>query len=143
MPAGLFITPVLLLPSAIEERNVKLLIHNETSKDIYIPSVLANVYPTDTITTLSVDQNSTEIYPQLFEFGESSLLNTLEQRLRQKLSTRGDVFSTQEWDVGLAEGVEHRIRLQDTKCGKGGVERRNALRGEWVRRRAGNQWATE
>ncbi len=39
---------------------------------------------------------------------------TLEQRLRQKLSTRGDVFSTQEWDVGLAQGVEHRIRLQDT-----------------------------
>ncbi len=50
LPAGLFITPVLLLPSAIEERNVKLLVHNETSKDIYIPAgtILANVYPTDT-----------------------------------------------------------------------------------------------
>ncbi len=28
-------------------------------------------------------------------------------------------------------------------CGEGGVERRNALRGERVRRRAGNQWASE
>ncbi|KAK3515925.1 hypothetical protein QTP86_004944, partial [Hemibagrus guttatus] len=38
-----------------------------------------------------------------------------EQRLRQKLSVRGDVFSTNEWDVGLAKGVEHQIRLQDNK----------------------------
>ncbi len=28
-------------------------------------------------------------------------------------------------------------------CGEGGVEKRNALRGERVRRRAGNQWASE
>ncbi len=117
LPAGLFITPVLLLPSEVKERNVKLLVHNETSKDIYIPAgtVLANVYPTDTITTISGDQSSTEIDPQRFAFGESSLPKTWEKRLRQKLSTRGDVFSTHEWDVGLAQGVEHRIRLQDTK----------------------------
>ncbi len=28
-------------------------------------------------------------------------------------------------------------------CGEGGVEKRNALGGERVRRRAGNQWASE
>ncbi len=73
------------------------------------------MYSTDTITTISGDHSSAEIYPQLFEFGESSLPKTWEKRLRQKLSTIGDVFSTQEWDVGLAQRVEHRIRLQDTK----------------------------
>ncbi len=117
LPAGLFITPVILPPSAVEERHVKVLVHNETSKDISIPAgtVMANVYPTDTITTLSGGQSSTVIDPQLFDFGESSLPKPWEKRLRQKLSTRGEVFSKHEWDMGLAQGVEHRIRLQDTK----------------------------
>ncbi len=43
LPAGLFITPVLLLPSAVEEKNVKLLVHNETSKDI-LYTVLLELY---------------------------------------------------------------------------------------------------
>ncbi len=42
LPAGLFIT-VLLLPSAVEEKNVKLLVHNETSKDI-LYTVLLELY---------------------------------------------------------------------------------------------------
>ncbi len=33
--------------------------------------------------------------------------------------------------------------LLETYCGEGGVGRRNALRGEWVRRRAGKQLASE
>ncbi|KAK3554888.1 hypothetical protein QTP86_000921 [Hemibagrus guttatus] len=51
----------------------------------------------------------------LFDFGGSVIPGAWEQRLRQKLSVRGDVFSTNEWDVGLAKGVEHQIRLQDNK----------------------------
>ncbi|KAF7646900.1 hypothetical protein LDENG_00180850 [Lucifuga dentata] len=36
-------------------------------------------------------------------------------RLRQKLSKRGNVFSLNEWDVGLAKDVEHHIQLSDSR----------------------------
>lgn len=58
LPAGTFITPVVLPSSAMEGRNIQVLIHNETSKDISIPAgtVMANVYPTDTLTVSSGEQ---------------------------------------------------------------------------------------
>ncbi len=117
LPAGTFITPVVLPSSAVEGRNIQVLVHNETSKDISIPAgmVMDNVYPTDTLTVTSGEQSSQVIDPSLFNFGESSIPKAWEWRLRQKLSTRGDVFSTGEWDVGLARGVEHHVRLNDTK----------------------------
>ncbi|XP_067293892.1 uncharacterized protein [Pseudorasbora parva] len=116
LPAGTFITPV-VLPSSAVGQQIKILLHNETSKDISIPAgtVIANVYPTDTVTVSTGEQTSQEIDPSLFNFGESSIPEAWERRLRQKLSTRGDVFSTNEWDVGLARGVEHPIRMTDIK----------------------------
>ena len=36
-------------------------------------------------------------------------------RLAEKLSQRTGVFSVEEWYVGLAMGVEHRIRMNDTR----------------------------
>ncbi len=44
---------------------------------------------------------------------------------------------------GLQAGELTGLRRAVGVCGEGGVERRNALRGERVRRRAGNQWASE
>ncbi len=44
---------------------------------------------------------------------------------------------------GLQAGGLTGLRRAVGVCGKGGVERRNALGGERVRRRAGNQWASE
>ncbi len=41
---------------------------------------------------------------------------------------------------GIGSNI-HVVGLAD--CGEGGVGRRNALRGERVRRRAGKQWASE
>lgn len=86
LPAGLFITPVILPPSAVEERNVKVLVHNGTSRDISIPAgtVITNVYPTDTLTTTSGDQSSTVIDSQLFDFGVSLLLEAWEKKLSTK-----------------------------------------------------------
>ncbi|KAI5627544.1 hypothetical protein C0J50_12903, partial [Silurus asotus] len=118
LPSGMFITPVVLPSSAVHGKNIQVLVHNETSKDIYIPTgtVVAHVYPTDTLAVPSGDFNRSEtLDPTLFDFGESSIPKTWEVRLRQKLSSRGDVFSTGEWDVGLAHGVEHHIRLTDTR----------------------------
>ncbi|KAL1271694.1 hypothetical protein QQF64_030710 [Cirrhinus molitorella] len=114
LPAGTFITPVVLPSSAINGENLQVLVHNETSKNISIPAgtVVANVYPTDTLSVPARVSNSSKVIdPALFDFGESSIPKAWELRLRQKLSARGDVFSTNEWDVGLACGVEHHIRL--------------------------------
>ncbi|KAI7797198.1 hypothetical protein IRJ41_020208, partial [Triplophysa rosa] len=117
LPAGLLIIPVLLPSSAIEEKTIKVLMQNETSKDIHISAgtVIANVYPTDTVLATFGSQNSAVIDPQLFDFGEAEIPEAWEKRLRQKLSVRGDVFSIHEWEVGLAQGVEHHIRLHDNK----------------------------
>ncbi|RXN37217.1 Retrovirus-related Pol polyprotein from transposon 297 [Labeo rohita] len=118
LPAGTFITPVVLPSLAVDGKSIQILVHNETSKDISIPAgtIVAHMYPTDTLTVPSGGSNSSEVIdPMLFDFSESSIPKTWELRLRQKLSTRGDVFSTGEWDVGLVCGVEHHIRLTDTK----------------------------
>lgn len=117
LPAGTFITPFVLPFSTIQDNSVQVLVHNETSKDISIPSgtIMANVYLTDTLTVGSGEKSSQVIDPSLFKFEDSSIPELWEMRLRQKLAVRSDVFSTNEWDVGLAQGVEHNIRLTDTK----------------------------
>lgn len=52
LPAGLFITPVVLPFSAIKVDTLQLPVHNETSKEVAVPpgAVLAHMFPTDTVT---------------------------------------------------------------------------------------------
>ncbi len=52
-------------------------------------------------------------------------------------------FLSRNGGGGLQAGGLTGLRRAVGVCGEGGVERRNALRGERVRRRAGNQWASE
>ncbi|XP_052387224.1 uncharacterized protein LOC127934090 [Carassius gibelio] len=118
LPAGLFILPVVLPSSAVEENKFKVLIKNETCKEVTIPSgtVLAHVYPTDTVTVASVTPTKAKtIDPKVFDFTKSTIPKEWEDRFRQKLSERGNVFSQEEWDVGLAKDVKHCIRLSDTR----------------------------
>lgn len=53
--------------------------------------------------------------PKLFNFSDSSISEEWKMRLSHKLAERRNVFSLHEWDVGLAKGVEHQIRLSDTR----------------------------
>ncbi|RXN17862.1 Retrovirus-related Pol polyprotein from transposon 297 [Labeo rohita] len=118
LPAGLFILPVVLPSSAVEENKVRVLIKNETCKEITIPvgTVIAHVFPTDTVTAASdVPTKPKRIDPKLFDFSKSEIPKQWEDRLRQKLCERGNVFSVEEWDVGLAKDVKHHIRLSDSK----------------------------
>lgn len=118
LPAGLFIVPVVLHSSAVEENKCKVLIKNETCKDVTIPigTVVAHVFPTDTVTVASDIQTKSKcIDPKLFDFRKSTIPKEWEDRLRQKLSEKGNVFSLEEWDVGLARDVKHRIRLSDPR----------------------------
>ncbi len=56
-----------------------------------------------------------EIDPNLIDFGDSPVPVEWKNRLRQKLMQKRNVFSLHEWEVGLAKGVEHCIRLADTR----------------------------
>ncbi|KAL1249378.1 hypothetical protein QQF64_020383 [Cirrhinus molitorella] len=118
LPAGLFIVPVVLPSAAVEENKVKVLIKNETGKDITLPvgTVLAHMFHTDTVTAASESPSKHKmIDPKLFDFSKSSIPKQWENRLRHKLAERGNVFSVEEWDVGLAKDVKHHIRLSDSK----------------------------
>lgn len=58
---------------------------------------------------------TTEFDANLINFGDSPVSEEWKQRLRKKLSTRSSVFPLHEWDVGLAKGVEHTIRMSHSR----------------------------
>ncbi|GAA6112138.1 uncharacterized protein LOC120477845, partial [Tachysurus ichikawai] len=86
LPAGLFIPPVILPSSAVDVNNSRVLIHNETSKDLSIPAstIIAHVFPTDTVTVVPGVQNTKPIDPELFNFGRSTIPAAWEERLRER-----------------------------------------------------------
>ncbi|XP_072572259.1 uncharacterized protein [Paramormyrops kingsleyae] len=118
VPAGLLIPPAVLHFSDIDLQKFRVPIHNETFSDISIPAgtVVAHLFATDTVTEISKTNQVQEVIdPELFDFGESPIPEIWKTRLRSKLSERGGGFSLDEWDVGVATGVEHHIRLHDSK----------------------------
>ncbi len=104
--------------SAVDVNNLRVLIHNETSKYLSIPAgtVIAHVFPTDTVTVAhEIPESKGPLNPELFNFWEAPIPAAWEKRLRLKLAEQSNVFSTEEWDVGLAKDVTHQIRLRDTR----------------------------
>lgn len=59
--------------------------------------------------------NSVKFDANQINFGDSPLPEEWKERLRKKVAQCADVFSLHEWDVGLAKGVEHSIRLADER----------------------------
>lgn len=116
LPAGVLVPPVVVPFSAIDANHFRILVRNDTLKEKSIPTgtVLARVYATDTVREA---KNAVKVCPEidfeLFDFGNSPVPPEWKVRLRQKLSQRVNVFSLSDWDVGLAKGVEHHIRLRD------------------------------
>ncbi|KAI3375885.1 hypothetical protein L3Q82_004151 [Scortum barcoo] len=104
-----------------EEVNVsyfRVLVQNESLTETVIPvgTVIGHVYLTDAVIPLSPSKTTaTEFDANLIDFGDSPVSEEWKERLRQKLSTRSQVFSLHEWDVGLAKGVEHTIRMSDPR----------------------------
>ncbi len=72
------------------------------------------MYVSDIVTVAQPDElKTTFLDPNLFNFGDSPISEDWKKRLSQKLAERGTIFSLPEWEVGLAKGVEHQIRLND------------------------------
>ncbi|KAL1265357.1 hypothetical protein QQF64_003384 [Cirrhinus molitorella] len=94
LPSGLFVSPVVMPSSAVDVTNFRVLLHNETKISQFQRGALN---------------------PELFKFGEAPIPAVWEKRLRLKLAERSNVFSTEEWDVGLVKDVTHQIRLSDPR----------------------------
>lgn len=118
LPAGVLIQPVVLTSSELNLNSFKVLMRNETTREAALlpGTVIAHVFHTDIVTTTQRPQTTSKVLDErLFDFGKSPCPEAWRKRVRQKLSVRGDVFSLDEWDVGLAQGVEHPIRLSDPR----------------------------
>ncbi|KAL6470660.1 hypothetical protein MHYP_G00217790 [Metynnis hypsauchen] len=68
----------------------------------------------------AIDVNSFSVLLQNESLKEITLqegkpIGEWKERLRKKICSRRQVFSLHEWEVGLAKGVEHHIRLSDPR----------------------------
>ncbi|CAM5165670.1 unnamed protein product, partial [Eretmochelys imbricata] len=83
--------PLGALKYADTQERVTILIANETSRDVVVKQ----------------GQKIADLFePESIDWKD---------RLRKKLCERSKVFSLHEWDVGCAKGVEHNIRLHDSR----------------------------
>ena len=117
LPAGVLMPSCVLLSTAMDCNRFAVLLKNESAKPKAIPkgTVIAYVHKVEVVTQLQqAETPSSTLDPAIFNFGDSPIPETWKTRLAQKLADRPQVFSLSEWDVGLAKGVEHCIRLKDT-----------------------------
>ncbi|KAL1259510.1 hypothetical protein QQF64_010087 [Cirrhinus molitorella] len=117
LPQGVMFQPVVAPASAIDPNCFSLLIQNETKKEVTIPqgTPLGTIHSADLASPVRKSQNTEELDPNLIDFGGSPIPNEWKERLTRKLCRRRSVFSLLEWEVGLAKGVEHNIRLTDPR----------------------------
>ncbi len=118
LPAGVLVQTVILPIHAIENRQLLVLVQNESMKETSLPvgAVLGYLYVADPVSPSQVTEPCDQVIdPKRFNFGDSTIPEEWKERMQQKLSKRTKVFSLQEWDVGLAKGVEHCIRLSDSR----------------------------
>lgn len=118
LPAGVLLQPTVVPSEEVNVNHFRILVQNESLSETVIPvgTVIGHMYLTDAVTSLSPSKTAdTEFDVNQINFGDSPVSEEWKERLRQKLSTRSQVFSLQEWDVGLAKGVEHTIRLSDSR----------------------------
>ncbi|XP_038141331.1 uncharacterized protein LOC119783754 [Cyprinodon tularosa] len=117
LPAGLLVRPG-VLPDTDVDKSCTVLIQNESKRTTSIPvgTVVAEMFAVDTVTPVQPsDPKTGDLDPSLFNFGNSPIPEEWKRRFQQKLAKRQKVFSLHEWDVGCAKGVEHHIRLHDSR----------------------------
>lgn len=118
LPAGVLLQPMVVPSYAVDSSTVTLLLQNESLKEVTIPAgtILGHLFLTDIVTNIpKTEPATTKFDASQIDFGDSSIPESWKKRLRDKLVQRSDVFSLDEWDVGLATGVEHSIRLADDR----------------------------
>ncbi|KAL6459407.1 hypothetical protein MHYP_G00328790 [Metynnis hypsauchen] len=119
LPPGVFVQPTVLFSSALDKDNFLVMLRNESLKETSIPAgtVIALLHTADTVMVAKGNDSAPppQIDPSRFDFGDSPISAEWKERLSRKLAERSNVFSVDEWDVGIARGVEHSIKLRDDK----------------------------
>lgn len=117
LPSSVLVQPTVLFSKMLDSNNFLVLLRNESLKQTAIPmgTVIAHLHVADVVTDASNPnvESVPAMDPSLFDFSESPISKEWKERLSQKISRHSPVFSVEEWDVGLAKGVEHHIRLND------------------------------
>lgn len=117
LPPSVLVQPTVLFSKMLDPNNFLVLLRNESLKQTAIPigTVIAHLHVADIVTDApnSKVESVPAMDPSLFDFSESPVSKEWKERLSQKLAQHSHVFSTEEWDVGLAKGVEHHIPLND------------------------------
>lgn len=117
LPPSVLVQPTVLFSKMLDPNKFLVLLRNESLKPTAIPmgTVIAHLHVADVVTdTPSSNANTVPAMdPSLFNLSDSPISNELKERLSTKLAQHSNVFSTDEWDVGLAKGVEHHIRVND------------------------------
>ncbi|CAI5660481.1 unnamed protein product [Oreochromis niloticus] len=117
LPSGVLVQPGVLRESDMDENSFIVLLQNESEKptSIQVGTVIAEMHAVDVVTDPKVlEPEASTVAPGLFDFGDSPAPTEWKKRLQQKLAQRRNVFSLDEWDVGLAKDVEHNIRLSNS-----------------------------
>ncbi|KAI7799692.1 hypothetical protein IRJ41_009439 [Triplophysa rosa] len=118
LPAGVLVQSVVVPSDILKNNNFVVPVQNESLKEVVIPvgTVIGHLFTADPVNAVSVNEGCDKtLDPNLFNFGDSPISEEWKERLWKQLSKRTNVFSSHEWDVGLAKGVEHRIRLSDPR----------------------------
>lgn len=117
LPPSVLVQPTVLFSKDMDKNKFLVLLQKESLKPTSIPmgTVIAHLQVADMVTEVPSPETGTapKIDPTLFDFGDPPIPNEWKERLREKLSARSNVFSTHKWDIGLAKGVKHHIRLND------------------------------
>lgn len=118
LPGDVLLQPMVVPANAVQVNNFRILVQNQSARETVIPvgTVLGHMYLTESVISMPVQRSETpEFDGSQINFGDSSVPQEWKDRLRCKLAERSHVFSVSEWDVGLAKGVEHTIRLSDSR----------------------------
>ncbi|KAK7898151.1 hypothetical protein WMY93_019004 [Mugilogobius chulae] len=108
LPAEVFVQPMVIPSSAIEQSQCTVLIQNESLKNVTLPvgTIIGRLCIADVVTSLPSHESESRAFDtSQINFGESPVPETWKARLCQKLAERATVFSFDELDVGLAKGV--------------------------------------
>lgn len=117
LPADVFLLPMVMPSGALDVNSLRVLVKNESSRETSIPegAVIGGMYYVDSVATIPPKETTHSDFDEsVVNFGDSPISEQWKDRLRKKLAQKSHVFSMHELDMGLAKGVEHKIRLTDS-----------------------------
>ena len=116
LPQGVASPPCVMLPSELNKDHCTVLLQNVSLKERSIPkgTVIAQIQKADVVTDIPISNNTDScIDPGGLILGSRNYRS--HGRIDWPRNSQRNVFSVEEWDVGLAKGVQHNIRLSDTR----------------------------